>query len=225
MDAREDARKRSALYVGLKPFLPEEQVLASLLVWEREFADGPVFALQGYLTKIFQLTGLEASRAEVHRSLVRALSLEMIQLPPDPRPRMEAYAKTQGVDQNPVVAAVAVNGEWTAVFKRLYREFSERIAKRDPVATHKIRRDLIESLSRLDIAAQYRQSISFWLADRQVDLDAKLSKREMHSLLHATYVLACQYLGPVESDRLLSAAVKAVEGTPEARHCSPRELL
>lgn len=225
MDAREDARKRSALYVGLKPFLEEEQILEGLLLWEREFADGPVFALQGYITKLIQLTGLDTSRAEVHRSLVRALSLEMMHLPPDPRPRMEALARNRGLDVDAAPTGVSEIADWTVVFKHLHREFLERIARRDTVAVHKIRRDLVEALPKLEIAAACRQAVAQWLTDRQAELDARLGKREMHGILHATYVLACQYLGPVESDRLLSAAVQAVEALPEARRLPPRELL
>jgi hypothetical protein len=47
----------------------------------------------------------------------------------------------------------------------------------------------------------------------------------MHALLNFAYVHAATAVGPVLADRILSAAVMAVDAMPEAALYAPRKLL
>ncbi|MDX2004025.1 MAG: hypothetical protein SFU83_02005 [Meiothermus sp.] len=52
-----------------------------------------------------------------------------------------------------------------------------------------------------------------------------LSQQQMHGIVNVLYLTACDLLGPVEADRLLSATVSEAKRLPEAREYPPERLL
>lgn len=226
IDARELGRRRSAIYAALVSFLGEDQALKALLLWETEFSAGPIFALQGFLSRVCTDAELRARRGEVHKALVRSLSLDADQLPPDPHDRVRALAREQGEH------AWGGNGgdprfghEVAVVLSRVMGDFLGGLEDHDSVAAHKVRVFIIDHLSPLELAASVRQALTQWLTRQGTPPSGGLGRGAAQEVLHLAYVAACQYIGPVMTDRFLAEAVKKAEGLPEARRFSPRELL
>jgi|GEM_PF-5806755 len=105
VSAGERARRRRAVYGGLRPFLTEAQVLEALLLWETRFAGGPVYALHGFVSTVCTMAALDARHGEIYRSLMRALTMDEDQLPPDPGVALERYARARAPDAAPATAA------------------------------------------------------------------------------------------------------------------------
>lgn len=224
IDARELARRRSAIYAGLRAYLSEDEALQALFLWEAEFSAGPVFASQGFLSRVCADSGLRARRGEVHKALVRALSLDADQLPPDPQARMQTLAQSRGLHR--VSQAAESDGrELAVVLESVLGGLLEALEDHDPMAAQKVRMFVIEHLGPLGLSAPTYQGLTQWLTLQGPARTKGIARTAAQQLVHLAYVAACQYVGPVVTDRLLSAAVTQAEGLPEARRVSPRELL
>jgi hypothetical protein len=196
--------------------------LDALLLWERSFSLGPVFALHGFLSEVCDTEQLKAARGEIHRSLLRALALEPDALPPDPWPQMQRRA--EGSAQGELEAA-PFRAEATAVLESLLGGFLTRVEAHDGHAALRVRVYVIEHLAGLAGARDAVQALGRWLGQQGRHLAEGLDEPTMRRVVNLCYVGACEHVGPVAADRALAEAIREAEETPEARSYAPRRLL
>jgi len=200
-------KRRQAIIAGLSPLLPEEQVIAAIGVWDESYATNPAFNLQSYVDRLMEALAPTCQRRDLHRALVKSVFLG------------EAEVSAQ---EAPAEGTAPVENR---VFEQLLGAFLTGVATQRPAADAAIRGYLIDKLGALPLAGAPQDAVAGWLARRCVAITAPLSREAMRGLLNLAYVLVCEYLGPMNADRLLSLAVKQTEGLPEARLLPPRTLL
>lgn len=193
-------KRRDAIAAGLRPWLREEQIVLALEALE----DDAVFNLQRFADRIYDRLAPACARRDFHRSLVQSVFL--------------------GGGEERAAAAEGDPAE-TRLFCALLGGFLKLLATQRGHAEEAVRSYIIEKVDRFPLGGAARQALVEWLVGRKGDLAAPLPRDAMRQIVNVSYVLACEYLGPVTADRLLAAAVREAERMPEAALFPPRRLL
>lgn len=222
------ARNRRAIYTGLKPFFPEDELIAALSIWQARYSDGPAYALHGFLNEICTNEPLKQIRNDLHRSLRQALFGPDEALESDPLLQIERWNSTRGGTtksaQAPVMQSKGSSKPKTLVFESLFEHFLGLVEEEQPIAL-RIRSRIDMHLGKVLSNGPVSVQVSRWLRGKQARLDDGLEVAEMRTILHMAYVLACEYVGPSVTDRMLAAAVRHCEAQDLSRQFSPREFL
>jgi hypothetical protein len=225
------ARNRRAIYTGLKPFLPEDELIAALALWQNRFSSGQAYALHGFLGEICTTAQLKQIRNDIHRSLTHALFGPEEALESDPLSLIQRWnsnrESAKGAAQKiPVEQRKVPSTPMTLVFETFFEHFLVLLEEAQQVS-HPIRDYLDTHLEKILTTGTGPKAaqVSRWLRGRQAYLENGLSLDEMRAILHIAYVLACQYIGPIATDRLLSEAVRHCESLDLSRQFSPRSFL
>lgn len=223
------ARNRRAIHTGLKPFLPEDELIAALSLWQARYSDGPAYALHGFLNEICASEPLRQLRNDMHRSLRQALFGPDEALENDPLLQIERWNHTHSKASPPAQAGGAIQSKppgrpRTQIFALLFEHFLELIEQEQPISLQ-VRAYIDSHLGKMLSNGPVSVQVSRWLRGKESRLDDGLELTEMRAILHMAYVLACEYVGPIAADKMLSAAVRHGESQDIARQFSPRELL
>ncbi len=228
LDARV-ARNRRAIYTGLKPFFPEDELIAALSLWQARYSGGPAYALHGFLNEICTTPPLRKIRNDVHRSLRQALFGPDNALESDPLLQIERWKSTHGnggasSGGNLGARHSASSNPKTQVFESLFEHFLSLVDEKQPIGLH-LRSYIDTHLEKVLSNGPVSVQVSRWLRGKDARLDDGLDLAEMRTILHMAYVLACEYLGPAMADSLLSEAVQHCELQAISRLFPPRKLL
>ncbi|KAF0808995.1 hypothetical protein A167_02205 [Alcanivorax sp. S71-1-4] len=197
MNAQELSEKRRAIYTGLKPFLPREDLLQALSHWEANYADRPRFTLQRFVADICRDDVLRGRRSDILLSLVQAMNMPVASLLPDP-----LHDKQLARADGPVSASTS------AAFCALMEALMTRV----PLQTrHSFRLDLLSSLSRRHLPPALLGAMQSWLGNDQPLKVPAAQETLLQSLVNRTYVVLCERLGPVAADKALVEAVRTVQ--------------
>lgn len=207
--------RRRAIYQGLCSILSEKKALAAIKIWQAEFSDKPVYALQQYITRLGEEFELQISRNEIQRTLINALGLNPVELPADPL--------TNDDIEKPYLIASEVTA---IVFSNLLSSFLHNANIHDQNVALNIRHGVTEGITKLHIAAKKNEQLQSMLLEPSKDiiLDG-CTVDQMKKILHLVYVQLCKCLGPVATDEMLSEAIRLAEKLPEATSCPPRSFL
>jgi hypothetical protein len=207
--------RRRAVFKGLSALLPEKIALTAIKIWQAEFSDKPVYALQPYITRLSEEFELKVARNEIQREIINALSLDPNKLPPDP-------LTNDDIEKPYLIASEAT----AKVFSKLLTSFLHGADAHDQTVMLNIRHGISEGIREIQIPSkQYDQLNSMLLKpDDSILLDG-LTVDQMKKILHLIYVQLCKHLGPVTSDEMLSEAIKHSEKLPEASNTPPRTFL
>lgn len=229
--ARDDrgSTLRAALADGFAGVLGEPHVQSALALWDRRYAAGKPYALIEYVNELAAaLTLPTRQRHELRMALYRALLARGI----DPTLNAPARAPAgpvpaQGAKTATATATATPGGN--AAF-RVFRCVAQALF-------HGVRADglggarMFENALRRQTDAHGltpagRQALLRWAAEEDDDgYFQRMSSSEYPAVAHLLYVAACEALGPVAADRLLSRAVKQAEALPEAASFAPQRLL
>lgn len=221
-------RKRRAVYTALAPHLAPRQLFTALWLWEEEFSHGPTMALQGFLDRLGKRLGTNSPRRRyLHRSLVDALGRPETELAADPMPQMLEFSAGRLPSEQDRTAAPYLRYDPVPlrVFSRLMSSFIQALGRHDRSASEKLAGYVAQQLPRLALAPAELAELGQWLNRVRPALSRPLPEATLRAIVHAAYVGACEYFGPVLTDRCLAEALAAAAALAEARHCDPRRLL
>lgn len=112
------------------------------------------------------------------------------------------------------------------VFAALMHDLVERLQSHHAADFGPVRSDVLLELERSRLPTGLRQQIREAWAEPEfkawkVDAQAK----ELSELVHQVYVAVCENLGPVNADRIMTAAVQTADRLPQARQFSPKKFM
>jgi hypothetical protein len=89
-----------------------------------------------------------------------------------------------------------------------------------------VRQDLLVALDKARLPASLKDQVrTAWTAPLTQAWRIEAMPGELAELVHLLYIALCENLGPVDADRVLTAAVQQADRLPEARRYSPRKFL
>lgn len=185
--------RRRAIYTGLRPFMPEEQLMEALLLWQDNFATAPRFTLQKFVAELCHDNALRSRRADILLSLVQAMNMPGASLLPDP---LASRSGTHAVADEDTLLGSAAAALLEAILT---------LSAGDN--RYQLRLDLLASLDGSRLPQDVFQRVQRWLVDNS-PLDGLTGERRiLRAVVNQVYVALCQRAGPVETDRVLAAAV------------------
>lgn len=213
--SQEISRRRRAIYLALEKVLDKDLALQGTSIWQLEFSDKPVYALQPFISRLYAEFDLDVSRVQMQRSLLNALSADNSQLPPDPL----AGAAT-GKETTPRLEVPQ------KVFTHFMEYFMAGITQMNPSALLSIKTYMFDQVHKVGISGKTLNNFRQWLSESgQAFLIQNLDLAQMQGIFHIAYVGACEFLGPVNTDKLVAETIRLVEEMPEAATFSPRSFL
>lgn len=187
--------RRRAVYTGLRPYLPPEQLPHILDHWERHYSDAPRFKLQRFVADICQQTGVTERRADILLSLVQAMNMSA-----------ESLLREPDMDPRPVATEQADPDDLRA-FSLFFDALLEGL---DSNTAQQLRLDLMASLRQGDIPVRALDQLQDWLLKEHELQVGGLSRPLLRALVNRGWSLITAYLGPVPADRLLHQASRQV---------------
>ncbi|WP_111656814.1 hypothetical protein [Isoalcanivorax indicus] len=196
--------KRRAVYTGLKPFLPREDLMEALHHWETHYADRPRFTLQRFVADICRDDSLRARRSDILLSLVQAMNLPANALLPDPL-KGDALRRPAADDHSADTASA-------------FCALMEALLTRIPLSQrHAFRLDLLGSVNRQQWPVALVASLQSWLGSDHAPLKVpSVPDPLLQALVNRTYVVLAERLGPVPADRALADALRHVKASQPA---------
>lgn len=198
-------QRRRAVYTGLRPFFNDLEISKVLELWERDFSQKPMFALNVFIARCCTTPELKEKRGELLRAVIYAMDLPLNQLLPDPQKMLKTEADIKAESDHKL-------DNLTNVFVVL---LTAMLAKYDLATQAGIRNFVIENLDKLKFEPRGAQRIREWLSGQSSNLAANYKIDVLQKLVNLTYVAMCEYVGPVKADQLLAQALKEAE--PEAK--------
>lgn len=218
---------REALAAGFAAVLGSQHVDTALQLWDRHFAAGKPHALIEYVNQLAAALMLPTrQRHELRMALYRSLLAQGI----DPTRASPGGAPVRPAGDGAPIPRIAIAGREGNPAFRVFRQVALGVlqgVRADALGAAQIFASAIDrhaSAHGLDAAA--RNALSRWVAGEAADdFLHSLSVEAYSSLAHLLYVGACEALGPVAADRLLSQSVRRAELMPEAVTFPPQRLL
>lgn len=227
------ARRRQAIFYGLSQTLGADQAQIGVRIWDGGYAKQRPSAIIDYVTEVASTLELPPNqRHEMRMALYQALLKYDAgrETPPaleqaTPTPAAAPAATTEKAAAVPKVVAMPPPAEFV-VFSCIAQEIFDAVRDAGGVAQHEFRLSLQNQNGHSGLSALERKQLIDWSKNGSPAADmAKTAEKTLARMVHVLYFAACEALGPVRGDRLLSLAVAAAEELPEARRYSPRKLL
>jgi len=227
------ARRRQAIFYGLSQTLGADQAQIGVRIWDGSYAKQKPSAIIEYVTEVASTLELPPNqRHEMRMALYQALlKYDAGRASPPaietaaPAPPPAATAPPEKAAAAAKVVALPPAAEFV-VFSCIAQEIFDGVRDAGGVAQHEFRLSLQNQNGHSGLSALERKQLIDWSKNGSSAADmAKTAEKTLARMVHVLYFAACEALGPVRGDRLLSLAVSAAEELPEARRYSPRKLL
>ncbi len=209
------SRRRRAIYTALLNCYDKNNAIAGVELWHREFSNKPLFALQPYISRLLEIIDIQVSRAEIKRYIISALAMD-----------------NSGLEQDPLANDSDAFKEVTAdeithdVFTHLMNALGDGLKNHFPDAELKIKIILLQKMGSTGLSNENMEHMSAWLTgDRNLQLQTTLTLIQMQRIFHYLYLVCCEELGPVATDKLVTETVHEVEQLPQATEFSPRNFF
>lgn len=229
-------RRRRAIYSGLFPFIQGDELMKALCLWQHQFSSLPSFAIGNFVTELVDNTPLLPKRASIHLSITSSLMVEEENLAPDPLEEMYAYlVRTQGSDKADQILAKAKQeavkfeqfdnrGDSCKVYEMVINQFLTGVSQKNSEAVKEVENSILSKFIELKVGDDVIKSVKSWFNDNTI-LQISLEVEKLQDSLNAAYVTSCNWLGPADTDKIMSAAIEHVENDEISQNFSPRVLL
>ncbi len=227
------ARRRQAIFYGLSQTLGADHAQIGVRIWDASYAKQKPSAIIDYVTEVASTLELPPNqRHEMRMALYQALLKYDAgrETPPPmavaaPAPAAPVAAGAEGAPVAAKVVALPPAAEFV-VFSCIAQEIFDGVRDAGGVAQHEFRQSLQNQNGHSGLSALERKQLIDWSKSGSPAADlGKTAEKTLARMVHVLYFAACEALGPVRGDRLLSLAGAAAEALPESRRYSPRKLL
>ncbi len=234
--AESDERNQRAVFAALVRMTKDRTLM--LECWDffaSKFRDVPVLSVSDFVGGLASHVGLDSNqKRNMTVALFAALNRDVAELPAVPARLLEAAdgsanasMPSQGEAAEDMAASSSSSTPAQTVFKALLGDLCYRLARTDPDAAADLGEIVAESSLPGSVPATVFAALSAW-ADGGFDAAAcpgDIPEQHLTDVVHQYYVAACEAVGPVAVDRLMSRAVEAASKLPEADLFPPDRLL
>lgn len=212
------ATKRRAVFTVLSQYVSDDALWQIMWRWQNKFADKAQFELNGFLSECKDIKGVAENRAQLYRQLIGIMMDRHAVLKPDPLDDMLVYQAEQ-VQRGNMQDSGVVN--WTQSFSTVLKAIFQNL--RSDTARH-IKQFASEQAVRNPMSAEFVYAFTLWEPTQLLHVE-EYDVSDLRRLLNIIYIGMCEYLGPVEADRILSAGIREAAASNRQPATDPRQLL
>ena len=233
-----DATLRRVIYTALFDKLPQEKVMEALCIWEEYYkteikSDLGIIAFSNDIAKKFEVNDAQKSqiRIAMYRNLLPGADLEE-----DPIQALNAYRREHGMLDDSVLAdhdgakqsqGIQTDNPVFTVFCLLMRELISSGIAKGTLDQVELRNGIKAELLLTGFPPGLIYNLNKFFENEFVLVDGifEMTADQMGSVVNVAYTLLCEFLGPVETDKLLTVTIEKVAALPEAADYDPRNFL
>lgn len=213
-------QKRLAIAAALAPYLSDDNLEATLRLWQNKYANQPTFALQGFLSEFCTTAALAAQRTKILQSLIRALSGTDGQ---PARQDLDSVADRLKAEVKQVPPPRITAAPQMLVFTQLMENLFMLIGGDFSIKT---RLFLLENLNQLKLAPLVQRDIHAWLSQQYpIPLTTKVEEDALRQMVNTAYIALCEYIGPIKADQTFGEALNMTERETRQHGYSVKKLL
>lgn len=213
--------KRRAVFTVLSEYVRDDALWSAMWRWQNDFSDKSQFELNGFLSQCRDIPGIAENRPQLYRQLISVLMDHAARLKPDPMEQMLAFQAMQA-NGGAVVQAAKPAVDWSPVFSRVLDSIFTQL--RSDTA-RLVKRFATEQAVRHGLPQGLAYSFTLW-EERSDPMNVQgVPLVQLKKLLNYIYIGLCEYLGPVDADRILSQSIKSAQAAGPSVATDPRLLL
>jgi len=246
-------RMRRVIYSALNGYLDEQQLIDSLWGWQQMLDVDPSASIHRYCERLVKYLNLEDKKNDLLQRIYKARFLADQKLDPDPWDLMirsednkqKIYASP--IWQDSAVNDVKKNSETSSktirqavveenlslplkpfhnVANSILKQIYAYLEIRDSAAVSKLNTAFTSLIDDLDISFKARHQMKSGIKENKTLIfDGHNKQEEISQVIHHAYIWFCDYLGPVDADRVFEQVIRVVENTPESIAFSPRNFF
>lgn len=207
---------RRAIYIALLSYLNPEQARQATDIWAKDFSNKSAFQLQPFITRIVNEFEVLFSRKEIQQSIIKMLLNEPDEL---------QYEQVKNVRFSSDVQSVTLESSHI-IFSLLITQWLDEVTCINAEHAFNIKQYIYSNLMKMDLSFNEIIDLKRWFSSVENNSYIKnLDKMQLKKIFHFCYVASCEYLGPVQTDKIISRIVKSIEQTPEAIYFTPKNFF
>ena len=209
--------KRRAVFTVLSDYLRGETLWEAMWRWQNQFADKSQYELNGFLSQCGDIPEIAANRPQLYRQLISQLMANSNGLKPDPMEQMLQYRKQQEAQ-----GVFSSDGaDWCQAFSSVLEHLFGQL--RSDTA-RQVKRFASEQAVRNGLPQNIAYAFTLWEQGGDPIAVQGAPLVQLKRLLNYVYIGLCEYLGPVDADRILSLSIRSA-GADRRHNADPRLLL
>jgi len=217
MQQSEDIYKKwHAIYVALLNYFDPDDAAEETNVWLNEFSDKPTFELNPFITKISNSYNLKISRKEIQQSMVKFLLMDKNEF---------ASQSTSGFDIN---SKISFDKDKVAhvVFIKLIKQWLIEANEINMDMAAGIRQFIYDSLTSANMNYEDVVKIKRWINtnDKNSYIEG-FDIKQLRQITHFCYIGSCEYIGPVQTDKIVADIIQLIEESPEGAEFSVKNFF
>ncbi len=231
--ALSEERNQRAVFAALARMTKDRTLM--LECWEffaSKFRGTPVLSVNDFVMGLANHVGLDPDQKRAMTvALFAALNRDVAELPELPATLREVKADQPSEAEKANAAAQenhsADYSPSQIVFQALLGDFCFRLARQDPDAATDLAEIIAEGSLPENLDGALFATFNQW-ANGGFDLSTcpiDVPENQLGDIMHQYYVGACEAVGPVTADRLLTRAVESANKLPESDLFPPDRLL
>jgi hypothetical protein len=211
--------KRRAIYTILSEVISGDDLLAIMWHWQNKYSDKSQFELNHFLSDCKNYAEIADNRTALYRKLIALFVTENQNLKEDPWPLMLTYEK----DKRPAnELSPQDQGDWSDILGTVIDEIFSAL-RTD--TQRSIGRYVIQHLTRLELPQSLAYSLHVWFTDKRAIDASEANIIQLKKLINLFYIATCEFIGPVEADKILSGAIRAANNTHTTSNLDARLFL
>ncbi|MDO3386777.1 hypothetical protein QWI17_13100 [Gilvimarinus sp. SDUM040013] len=199
-------QKRRIVFTALSKFMQGDDLSKAFRLWEKQYSDKPVYALNEFVGKLSELSSSVGPRKEVIRTLLN-LSQDpgAAALLPDPSP-------SSGISYEPATAKS--EAEYPERLDKVFENFLVALEKVLPSdAFLQLRLNFLVRLGDMNLNPTLKARLRLWFDS---DGGGKVfsvmcTSPEIRRVVNQLYVVMCELYGPMRADDTLEKCVAWLE--------------
>ena len=195
--------KRRAIYTILSEVISGDDLLAIMWHWQNKYSDKSQFELNHFLSDCKNYTEIANNRTSLYRKLIALFVTEDQNLKEDPWQLMLTYEKDKS---SPNCLTSEDQENWSDILGTVINEIFSAL-RTD--SQRSIGRYVIQHLTRLELPQSLAYSLHVWFTDKRAIDASEANIIQLKKLINLFYIATCEFIGPVEADKILSDAIRA----------------
>ncbi len=214
--------KRRAVFTVLQETLQGDGLWRAMWRWQNHYAQKSQFELNGFLSDCKDIPEVANNRSQLYRQLIGILMDDGARLKPDPMEEMLKYQSAQqrsgSLDEMELLPAQDWTDVYEVVLTTLFGQLRSDTAR-------VVKRYAMEQSLRHSISQELAYSFNLWGDDKHPLVLGDSDLVDLKRLLNFIYIGACECLGPVDADRILSLSIRSAAEVNRNVATDPRQLL
>ncbi len=218
------SKRRAIVYFTLKSFFPKEWCMQALWILEDKFPTSKPFSVLAFIDEIGTVINVGSSRANLSGALTKLLYSSSTTTYSDPWEEMQSFVRPSSLNENLTQQAELTDA--MVVFNFMLNGLFLGIRNLEYNKEKSMCELLMRQIPTMGLGIENSTQLMAWCKNAPKQTIERIKPESaMTKVIHAIYLWSCEYLGPIQADKLFAYVVREAETLAEAKSFSPRSFF